>query len=51
MEWFTGIAGFVAGGALIWFGKENIQRWVLGANALSRKLREKADAIADAARK
>lgn len=51
MAWFAGIAGFAAGVALIWFGKETIQRWVIGANALSAKLRTKADAIAQAARK
>lgn len=51
MEWFTAGAGFVAGGALIWFGKDKIQSWVIGANALSAKLRAKADAIAQAAKK
>jgi hypothetical protein len=45
------IGSFIAGGALIWFGKETIQRWVIGANALSRKLHDKADAIAAAAAK
>lgn len=42
---------FAAGGALIWFGKEKIQGLVIGANALSRKLHAKADAIAAAAKK
>jgi hypothetical protein len=46
MTWFAGIAGFLAGGALIWFGKERIQALVIDANTLSRKLHEKADAIA-----
>lgn len=45
------IGCFMAGGVLIWFGKETIERWVIGANALSRKLRDKADAIAAAAKK
>lgn len=39
---------FTAGGALIWFGKEKIQGYVIGANALSAKLHAKADAIAAA---
>ncbi len=46
MAWFTGIAGFAAGGALIWFGKDAILKLVIGANVLSARLREKADAIA-----
>lgn len=37
---------FVAGGALIWFGKTKIQALVIGANALSAKLHAQADAIA-----
>lgn len=45
MAWFTGIAGFLAGGALIWFGKDTIMKMVIGANALSAKLHAKADAI------
>lgn len=51
MEWFAAGAGFVAGGTLIWFGKDRIQALVIGANALSARLRAKADAIAAAARK
>jgi hypothetical protein len=51
MAWFTGIAGFAAGGALIWFGKDAILKLVIGANVLSARLREKADAIAAAAKK
>jgi hypothetical protein len=47
----SGALGFVTGGALIWFGKEAIQKGVIGANALSAKLRAKADAIAAAAKK
>jgi hypothetical protein len=38
--------GFVAGGVLIWFGKTKIQSVVMGATALSVKLRAEADAIA-----
>lgn len=45
-----GIVGFVAGGALIWFCKEQIQKLVIGANALSKKLHDKADAISKAAK-
>ncbi len=41
----SGILGFVAGGAFIWFGKERIQGLVIGANALSAKLHAKADAL------
>jgi hypothetical protein len=36
---------FTAGGALIWFFKDPIQKLVIGANALSAKLHAKADAI------
>ena len=43
--------GFGCGGAVIWFGKDAIQKLVLGANALSAKLHAKADAIAAAAKK
>lgn len=39
---------FVAGGALIWFFKDPIQKIVIGANAFSAKLHAKADAIAAA---
>lgn len=41
----TGL-GFAAGGAFIWFFKDRIQLLVMDANALSRKLHDKADAIA-----
>lgn len=47
----SGVLGFVAGGTLIWFGKERIEAMVIGGNALSKKLHDKADAIAQAARK
>jgi uncharacterized membrane protein len=46
MTWFVGIAAFAAGGAFVWFCKDRIQGLVIGANALSAKLRAKADAIA-----
>jgi hypothetical protein len=42
---------FLAGAALIWFCRENIEKMVIGANALSRKLHDKADAISQAAKK
>jgi hypothetical protein len=45
------VAAFVGGGAFIWFFKERIQGLVIGANALSAKLRAKADAISAAAKK
>jgi hypothetical protein len=37
------IVSFAAGGALIWFCKATIQKWVIGANALSAKLHDQAD--------
>lgn len=43
--------GFGAGGAAIWFGKPTIQKWVLGANALSAKLHAQADALVSAVKK
>lgn len=43
--------GFVAGCAAIWFGKDAIQKLVIGANALSAKLHAKADAIAASVKK
>ncbi|UQD69198.1 hypothetical protein JEY40_24595 [Bradyrhizobium japonicum] len=51
MAWIAGIGGFLAGGALIWFGRERIQALVIDANTLSRKLHAKADAIAAASKK
>jgi hypothetical protein len=42
---------FLAGGALIWFGRNTVEKMVIGANALSRKLHDKADAISQASRK
>lgn len=45
-EWMiSGILGFVAGGALIWFFKSTIQKMVIGANALSARLHAQADAL------
>ena len=43
--------GFGCGGALIWFYKDKIQQFVIGANALSAKLHAQADALTAAARK
>lgn len=37
--------GFGCGGAVIWFFKPTIQKWVIGANALSAKLHAQADAL------
>lgn len=51
-EWIIASSiGFAAGGAFVWFFKETLQRWVIGANALSAKLHAKADAIAAASKK
>ena len=36
---------FVAGGALVWFYKTNLQSLVLGVNAVSAKLHAEADAL------
>jgi hypothetical protein len=41
----SGVLGFIAGGALIWFGRTTIERMVIGGNALSAKLHAKADAL------
>lgn len=49
--WMLMIVSFGAGGAFIWFCKDWVQRMVIGANALSKKLHAKADAIAAASRK
>jgi len=51
MTMFAFATGFCAGGALIWFFKDNIQSLVIGANALSAKLHAKADQIAAAAKR
>lgn len=42
---------FAAGGALVWVGKERLQSIWTDANTIANRLREKADAIANAARK
>lgn len=47
----SGTIGFVAGGALIWFFKTQIQGLVIDANTLSASLHAKADAISAAAKK
>jgi hypothetical protein len=44
--WMLMVASFFAGGAFIWFCKDFVLRMVIGANALSKKLHDKADAIA-----
>lgn len=45
-EWvISGVLGFVAGGALIWFFKTQIQGMVIDANKLSAKLHAQADAL------
>lgn len=41
----SGTLGFLAGGVAIWFGKDWLQKMVIGANALSAKLHAKADQI------
>jgi hypothetical protein len=45
------IGCFLAGGALIWFCRDSIEKMVIGANELSRKLHAKADAISQVAKK
>jgi hypothetical protein len=47
----SGVLGFGCGGALIWFFKTQIQKAVIGANALSAKLHAQADRIAALAKK
>ena len=47
----SGALGFVAGGAVIWFGKTWIQSLVIDANTLSAKLHAKANEIANAAKR
>lgn len=41
----SGVLGFMAGGALIWFFKTKIEGLVMDANKLSAKLHAQADAI------
>jgi hypothetical protein len=41
----SGVIGFVAGGAFIWFFKDKIEALVVDANTLSAKLHAKADAL------
>lgn len=36
----SGVLGFVAGGALIWFFKEPILRWYKGAEKFTRDLED-----------
>jgi len=45
-EWIiSGILGFAAGGALIWFCKDKIEAIVIDANTLSARLHARADAL------
>jgi hypothetical protein len=39
------VACFAAGFASCWFGRDMIEKLVIGANALSKKLHAKADAL------
>lgn len=41
----SGILGFVAGGAFIWFFKTKIEGLVIDTNKLSAKLHAQADAL------
>jgi hypothetical protein len=41
----SGVLGFGAGGAFIWFLKDKIQALVIDANTLSAQLHAKADAL------
>jgi len=43
--------GVGSGGALIWFGKLQIQKLVMDANKLSAKLHAQADAVATVVKK
>lgn len=43
--WIFGSLCFAAGGTFIWFFKIKIEKLVIGANALSKKLHEKADML------
>lgn len=42
------ICVFIAGGALVWFGKDRIQQIILGAKSFADKLDAKAKSIRDA---
>jgi hypothetical protein len=51
-QWIvSGMLGFVAGAAFVWFCKSFIQRAVIGANALSAKLHAEANALTTAVKK
>lgn len=45
------VACFAAGGAIVWLFKERIQSIWTDANTLAAKLRAKADAISQAAKR
>lgn len=51
MVWIAGIGGLLAGGAIIWVGKEKLQSFWTDANTIAASLRAKADAIASAAKR
>ena len=45
MTTFIALISFAAGGALIWFAKENIQALVIGGEAVIAALEAKAEAL------
>lgn len=46
MEWIiSGVLGFVAGGALVWFGREPITLWYKGAEDYVGTLNDKIRAL------
>jgi len=47
----SGILGTIFGGAVVWIGKEKMQSLWTDANTIAERLRAKADAITQAARK
>ncbi len=51
MAWISGIAGLIAGGTIVWVGKEKMQSLWTDANTIATRLRAKADAIASAAKR
>lgn len=45
-EWIiSGVLGFVAGGAAIWFGREPITRWYKGAEDFAGQLEDQARSL------
>ena len=43
--------GVAAGGAAVWFGKDTITKWVVGAEAFAANLQAKAAAISATVKK